>query len=269
VGRVALDHGPAAVALPLPPPFHHSAPNVIGLQYGYRRHTRGGETGYRIGTTGVESPGDLHVASAGQTYGSAGTIRLDGADLSPDRRGYNLVALDAAGRVVKAEAFDTFLEDDASPRLAAWIASLPTGTIVAGAVRDDGSGRLAGAAVDALRLIGVAGDLRGRFREAHAFVGVKGARPGSALEALGPRPVALTIGTPAASEFELSAFALTPAEASGYTIRSAAAPLFRPPADARRRFQAAPACPLACACDGDADAETLVLVCRAEMNESS
>src|SRR5262249_4427167 len=90
--------------------------------------------------------------------------------------------------------FDTFLAAKASRQLARWVAALPAGTIVAGAVRDEGSNRLTAEAVQALRALGVAGDLRGRYREAHAFVGVEGAPPGSALEAPGPDPVELVVG---------------------------------------------------------------------------
>jgi hypothetical protein len=58
----------------------------------------------------------------------------------------------------------------------------------------------------------VAGDLRGRFRESHAFVEVKGAAPGTALEALGPRALTLTVGRPPeVLGFELASFALEPA----------------------------------------------------------
>jgi len=90
---------------------------------------------------------------------------------------------------------------------------------VAGAVRDEASGRLTEAAVRALGTLGVRGDLRGRFREAHAFVGVKGAAPGTALEGQGPRRIELEVGRielgagrPApAVGLELTGFALEPA----------------------------------------------------------
>jgi len=44
--------------------------------------------------------------------------------------------------------------------------------------------------------LGLHGDLRGGYRESHAFVGLKGARPGSAIEALGPRAVEVRLGEP-------------------------------------------------------------------------
>jgi hypothetical protein len=158
------------------------------------------------------------VLSVGQPQGSASSIQLNGVELAPDRRGYNLVALDGSGALVGAEVFDTFAATAEAHRLATWVARLPPGTIVAGAVRDESSGQLTAEAVAALRTLGATGDMRERFREAHAFVGVKGAAPGSAVEALGPRPIELRIGRVewvAGREdtrlgFELTDFELTP-----------------------------------------------------------
>jgi hypothetical protein len=199
-----------------------AAPNVIQLQYQHVRPSATGDTRYRIGTTGVASPGALRVTSVGRNHGSAGSIELEGVQLSPDRRGYNLVALEPDGRLLAAKAFDTFVDPAAATRLAAWIGTLPRGTIVAGAVRDEASRRLDGQAVRALATLGIEGDLRGRFREAHAFVGVKGADPGAALEALGARPIELHVGRiePSAARaapvgFELMEFALEPAATDG------------------------------------------------------
>jgi hypothetical protein len=117
--------------------------------------------------------------------------------------------------VHRAGVFDTFGAPDAAARLAAWVAGLPRGTIVAGAARDDASGRLTGEAVGALATLGVAGDLRGRFRQSHAFIGVKGASPGTAVEALGARAVSIAVGLPEPRDgFELTAFALSSGPAS-------------------------------------------------------
>ena len=87
---------------------------------------------------------------------------------------------------------------------------------MAGAVKDEGSERLDERAIRALRTLGVLGDLRGRFRESHGFVGVKGAPVGSALEVMGARRVTLAVGTVRPTEFiadgalgiELTSFAL-------------------------------------------------------------
>jgi hypothetical protein len=213
VRRIPLS-GDTLVTLALPPPGLRAAPNVIALRSGYRGRPSAPDGADLIGRTGVPSPGDLRVVSVGEPHGSASSIRVNGTELSPDRRGYNLVAVDRTGLLVTAKAFDTFADDRAATGLAAWIDSVPPGTIVAGAVRDEGSARLTASGVAALQRLGVEGDLRGRFREAHAFVGVKGAPPGTALEALGPRPIELRIGRPGeASEIELLEFRLDPVPA--------------------------------------------------------
>lgn len=206
VSRVALD-GEASATVPLDGPWRRAAPNVVSLEYRQRLGWR--DARYRIGTTGVLSPVDLHVRSAGALAGNTASLRVNGIEASPQRRGYNLVLLDPAGRVLAVAYFDTFADPEASARLARWVRALPAGTIVAGAVRDDASGRLTEDAVGALATLGVTGDLRGRFRWAHAFIGVKGAPPGSALEAWGPGAQELVVGRRAEElGFELARFEL-------------------------------------------------------------
>jgi hypothetical protein len=81
--------------------------------------------------------------------------------------------------------------------VAAWIDSLPTGTIVAGAVRDEASMNLTHDAVAALSTLGVMGDLRGRFRWGHSFIGSKGTSWVTPQEAVnGIRPVQVSYGLP-------------------------------------------------------------------------
>ncbi|MEJ5199301.1 MAG: interleukin-like EMT inducer domain-containing protein, partial [Anaerolineae bacterium] len=120
-------------------------------------------------------------------------------DVSPNRRGYNLVALDRAdGRVLGAAAFDTHADPAASRRLAEWVAGLPQGAVVAAAVRDEASFNLGQEAIEALRSLGSTVDLRGRFRWSHALIGAVGAPPGSAQEQVsGWRVEQVTAGLPA------------------------------------------------------------------------
>jgi hypothetical protein len=194
----------------LPPPYLQAAINVVTLHYRYRRPPSAlDDEAYRIGTTGRASPGDLRVRSAGQPYGDAASIVFNHVELAANQRGYNLVALAPEGRVHAALVFDTYHDPGAAPRLAAFVGGLPEGTVVAGAVRDEASHRLTEAAVIALRTLGVAGDLRGRYRDSHAFVGVKGAAPGTAVEEMGPRALTLTVGRlPSTVGFELQSFSL-------------------------------------------------------------
>ena len=143
---------------------------------------------------------DLLVRSAGSETGDFAHIYVDGRDLSPDQRGYNLVALLPGQGEIRPANFDTHADAAASGRMAAWIAGLPAGTVVAGAVRDEAAMNLKPEAIQALQTLGVAGDLRGKFRWGHALIGVKGLAPGSASESVaGLRPAQTSLGLPVAS----------------------------------------------------------------------
>ena len=163
----------------------------------------------------MASPLHIVARSAGKDVGDFGHIYVNGEDVSPNQRGYNLVAIEpAAGRVLDAANFDTHdphQAPEASAAMAAWINALPEGVIVAGAVRDAASLSLGEDAVAALRSLGVADDIRGELRRDHAFVGVRGAAPGSAPSAvsdLWPSTVVigqgLTTPTPAFALLHLS-----------------------------------------------------------------
>jgi hypothetical protein len=162
----------------------------------------------RIGGTGVESPVNLVVQSAGQEVGNFGHIYVDGQEVSPSDRGYNIAVLHPqTGAVEQTAAFDTHLNREASQALAAFLVGVQPGHIVAVAAADEASRLLGQDAVDALRGIGASGDLRDLFRWGHAIVGVQGASPGTALEALDwMRPVALVVGEGATEPTLASAF---------------------------------------------------------------
>ncbi|GIW08379.1 MAG: hypothetical protein KatS3mg060_3184 [Dehalococcoidia bacterium] len=148
-----------------------------------------------IGTTGIRAPVDIRVESAGLAAGNVARIAVGGQSVARDRRGYNLVAIDSSnGRILQSTAFDTFADEGASARLAKAIGDLPAGTIVVLAVKDDASAKLGEDAVAAFRTLGIVTDLRGGFRASHAAIGVKGAPPGSAVEARGEDVVRLAIG---------------------------------------------------------------------------
>lgn len=121
------------------------------------------------------------IRSAGQEVGDFAHILVNGHEAAASQRGYNLVAMAANGDILDAAVFDTLLEGEAA-RLAAWVRQWPEGTIIAGAVADEASLNLSEVAVQALQSLGVAEDLRGKFRWSHAFLGAVGAPPASALE---------------------------------------------------------------------------------------
>jgi len=162
-----------------------------------------------IGQTGVESPVNLIVHSAGQEVGDFGHIYVDGQDVSPNERGYNVAVIHPeTGVVEQTAAFDTHLDAAASEKLAGFFSGVPEGRIVAVAASDEASRLLSEQAVEALRGIGAQDDLRDRFRWGHAIIGVQGATECTALEAMDwMRPVAVVAGEGATEPRLAAAFA--------------------------------------------------------------
>ncbi|MCB9143689.1 MAG: hypothetical protein H6646_15600 [Anaerolineales bacterium] len=144
-----------------------------------------------IGSTGVQSPVDIEINSGGATQDIAfiTVTPPDGEpqDASAGRRGYNLTAIDPqSGAILDTRGFDTWANEFEAEQMASFIESLPDGTIVVGAARDDASRFLTDRAVAALARLGSAVDLRATPGYGHALIGVKGAAPGAAAEATSP-----------------------------------------------------------------------------------
>ncbi len=199
VGTVALPLAPGWIELAVP--ARPSRPPLSRVQLEFAATVRVDEFGARLGRSG---PAALLVRSAGQETGDFGHIYLNGREVSPNRRGYNLVALDASGALVHAAAFDTHGDPDAGARMAQWLAGLARGLTVAGAVRDEASMNLGADAVEALAALGLRGDLRGHFRWGHAFIAVTGQPEQAAEQTSAIRPAQLSVGLPA-SEPHLAA----------------------------------------------------------------
>jgi hypothetical protein len=192
IAMLALSMQPGWIGIDVPPDTKR--PPVSDVRLRFSRIIAVDELALRLSRSG---PAGLLVRSAGQEAGDFGHIYINGREVSPNRRGYSLVALDASGALRSAASFDTHAEPEASAALAAWLAELPAGTVVAGAVRDEASLSLGLDAVDALRTLGVQTDLRERFRWGHAFVAQVGepaqswwAAPQEAVDAIRPAQVA-------------------------------------------------------------------------------
>jgi hypothetical protein len=171
--------------------------NELWLHFGSLYPAAGVQRAWRaIGTTGVEAPVNVAVQSAGLEVGSFAHIYVNGRDVAPNARGYNVAVIHPqTGQVEQVAAFDTHLDGGASQALAAFLSRIPPGHIVAVAVADEASRLLGADAVQALYGVGAEGDLQERFRWGHAIIGVQGATPGTALEALDwTRPVAVVAG---------------------------------------------------------------------------
>ena len=191
----------------LPAEAVHEGLNEIWLHFGVLTAASKVSLSDRsIGQTGIHSPVNLVVQSAGQEVGDFGHIYVDGLDVSPGERGYNIAVIHPeTGAVEQIAAFDTHLDTAASASLAAFLDKVPAGRIVAVAAADEASRLLGEDAVAALRRIGAQGDLLDRFRWGHAIIGTQGAAPGAALEATGwMQPVTVTAGE-GATEPDLAA----------------------------------------------------------------
>ena len=148
----------------------------------------------RIGRTGVEAPVDIVVQSAGLHAGDLGNIFVNGQNVSLQRRGYNVVVVHPrTGEVEGSVAFDTHRLKGDSHRLATFIQGLERGKIVILALKDEGALSLTAEAVEVLKTLGAREDLRGKLHWSHALIGVKGARPGEALEASSSEYVKLEV----------------------------------------------------------------------------
>ncbi|CAN5692548.1 interleukin-like EMT inducer domain-containing protein [soil metagenome] len=157
--------------------------------------------GWPIGKTGAFLPATaaLVARSAGNDVGDFAQIFVNGQDvaLSGGEPAYNLVALDPQGKKIESVMFDTHTSDQAATNMAEWLARWPTGTVIAGAVADEASEKLGVAPVQALARLGVSGDLRGKQRWSHAFIGVVGAPAGSAIEQMSLlQPATVFVGAP-------------------------------------------------------------------------
>ena len=157
--------------------------------------------GWPIGTTGAFLPPSTAIVarSAGNDVGDFAELLVNGRNvaLSGSEPAYNLVALDRQGKVLESVLFDTHTSAEASADMAHWLARWPIGTVIAGAVADEASDNLGEDAVNALTRLGVTGDLRGKLRWSHAFIGVVGAPPGSAVQQLSLlQPATAFVGPP-------------------------------------------------------------------------
>jgi hypothetical protein len=182
--------------LTLPAEYLKAGLNEVLLEFAYTASPRDVlPSQFGVGNTGVTSPVEITVNSAGLNAGDFAYITVNGHDASTHRRGYNLAVIDpGTGAVVNRAGFDTWANEYEAQDLVDFVADVPQGYIVAVAVKDDGAANLTEAAVQALRSLGAEIDLRGTEHLSHALIGVKGAAPGTALEGSGEGNSYLQVG---------------------------------------------------------------------------
>ncbi|NLE77216.1 MAG: hypothetical protein GX605_10765 [Chloroflexi bacterium] len=197
---LTLQAGWGEYGLDVPASALRSGLNVVTLRFAHLTAPRDVLPGQQaVGATGVETPVDIEVHSAGAEGGSFAYITVghgkEAADASAHRRGYNVAVVhERSGEVLASRGFDTWANVYESERLAAFLAEIPAGRIVVAAAQEDAGRSLTDDALRALGSIGAATDVRGQEGLAHAVVGVKGAAPGAALELTDQRSAYLRIG---------------------------------------------------------------------------
>jgi Interleukin-like EMT inducer len=205
---------PASVRdrLPLEPPLPAADRNEVEFRHVYTLPPEVTRTrSYQIGQTGVASPVDLVVRSQGREAGRQASIRVNGHELVSQRhRGYWVVGLDPGdGQPIGVGKFDTHRTVQESAHLAAFIKAFPRGSIIVVAGLDETTWQLTDQALAAFRSIGGQIDPRPAFGQSHLLVGVLGAQPGQAIEALGPGPLVVTVGRDRPAGLRLEAFELS------------------------------------------------------------
>ena len=152
--------------------------------------------GQRVGSTDVPVPVPLHVLSSGYGSGQADVL-VNGAEVDgwdPRSRGYSLVALDPEnGSVERWSSFDTHLDPASARQMLDWVQGVRDGHIIVATIYDEATERLGRDGLRALRMFGSSMRPRGKYRWAHAAVGVKGWPPGSAAETLDPKQAMLSL----------------------------------------------------------------------------
>jgi hypothetical protein len=176
----------------IPERFLHPGLNELKLDFAYLASPHDVfPPDFAIGEIGVTSPVEIEVNSSLEfAY-----ITVGGEDASLHRQGYNLAVIDPqSGKVIDGAGFDTRENESESQALADFIARIPEGYIVVAALKEGGAQSLTEEAVEALASLGGEIDPRGKGFLSHAIIGVKGAAPGTALEAAGEGNSYLHVG---------------------------------------------------------------------------
>jgi hypothetical protein len=118
------------------------------------------------------APAGLLVESAGLEAGNYAHIWLNGVDIAPNERGYNLAIIDGTTWQPRAvAAFDTHADPAASAALIQFLSQMDDDSVLAVAVRDTAGDQLSDAAAQALAALGLS-DLQGRLRWGQAAIAV-------------------------------------------------------------------------------------------------
>jgi len=120
---------------------------------------------------------------------SSANIILNGRDISQNRFGYNIVAIDdKTGEVIESVNFNTFLDESAAAEMVEFLKRQKARTIIAGGIRWDGSKYLTEEALGVFNSLGIKESVINKFSYCHGFITYKGNKD-HGLEDLDPERV--------------------------------------------------------------------------------
>jgi hypothetical protein len=126
---------------------------------------------------------NFYVESAGFSDGNFARIIINGVALVSPKRGINCAVYDGIlATVDTVVTFDTYQDETASERLAAFLENVADNKIVMAAIKDEGSRLLSDRAKQALQQIGSSKSFQIGSRDSWAIIGQKGADIGSVPE---------------------------------------------------------------------------------------
>ncbi len=147
-----------------------------------------------IGKTGIKSPVNIIIRSAGFLVGNYSQILINGENFSQNRRGYNVVVLNSkTGEIENSESFDTSGSKDHVKKMIDFINGIAKGKIVCVAVLDEASNALSKEDAEIFKKIGAKENLYGKRRWAHGIIGVKGSGSGDAIEVMSEKPIEIYV----------------------------------------------------------------------------
>ncbi|MEZ4635518.1 MAG: interleukin-like EMT inducer domain-containing protein [Caldilineaceae bacterium] len=182
----------------VPPSSLRNTVNELCLDWSYAVSPRTALGGDRmIGATGVALPVDVELKSFADGAWISTFDEETGAptDASAGRRGVNVTVLNAqTGEIVDRQGFDTAANEFESEALAAYIEQIAAGSPVLLASRGAAGDFLTEEAITQLRTLGADTTLASVQGSYFSIVGVKGAQPGTALQAVDAAEAYLWIG---------------------------------------------------------------------------
>lgn len=193
LGQVTLTPGWNDYTFDLPAAVT-AGPNTLHLTFGAAAQPRQAqpETAL-IGQTGVRAPAVMDVHAFDEAFMTITDDAGQTVDASAGRRGINVAVVDEhSGQLLDHRGFDTAANTYEAQALAEYLASVPAGRIVLVATKGDGAQYLTPAARAALAGLGIDADMAADTRL--AAVGVQGAAPGTAAQAVGTGDAYLRVG---------------------------------------------------------------------------